>query len=391
MKILNLCPYWISRPNSGGSIRVYNLNRELSNHFKIHQLSFRPRMDTNNNIFKNHEIKTNENYSEFQYSFKSILLSSYLLYKLNLPHDILQSFILEKINFSKKIKGDIIQVEHPWLFEFAYKNYKDKPIVLASHNVEYILIKDIINKDASYFKSLLPKIRKIEVDSLEKSDMIFCVSDEDIKIFKNDFNIKKEKMRLIPNGVNCKYYNILSETEKQNFKRKLNLPLSKIVLFIGSDHYPNREAISFIKKFAKENTDVYFLVVGAVGKGLKNEDNLIFTGHVKDLISYVNAADIAINPLASGSGTNLKMLEYLAAGIPTITTKVGNRGLDLKNEKDVLISELDDFSQKIANLICDEDLYDNLRYDGRDKVERIYDWPVIAAKVVECYNELLNE
>jgi len=392
MKILNLCPYWVSKPNSGGSIRVYNLNREISKCFEIIQFSFRPRMGTDNNIFKDHNLKINKNYSEFQYSFKSILLSSYILYKLKLPHDILQSSILKKLNFSKKaLEGDIVQIEHPWLSEFAHENYKNKPIILSSHNVEYILIKDLISKNAPYFKNLLPKIRKIEEDSLEKADMVFCVSNEDMKIFKNDFKIKKEKMRLIPNGVNCKNYSILSESQKQDLKLKLNLPLSKVVLFIGSDHYPNREAITSIKKFSEENSDLIFLVVGEVGKGLKNEDNLIFTGHVQNIIPYICAADIAINPLVSGSGTNLKMLEYLAAGIPTITTKIGNRGLDLKDKKDILICELEDFPKNITNLITDPDLYDSLQYNGRRKVEKIYDWSVIAGRAVETYNEILNE
>ena len=33
-------------------------------------------------------------------------------------------------------------------------------------------------------------------------------------------------------------------------------------------------------------------------------------------------ADIGINPLISGSGTNLKMLEYLSSGLPTVTTPI---------------------------------------------------------------------
>ena len=35
------------------------------------------------------------------------------------------------------------------------------------------------------------------------------------------------------------------------------------------------------------------------------------------------AADVAINPMATGSGTNLKIVEYLAAGVPVVTSTVG--------------------------------------------------------------------
>jgi hypothetical protein len=40
-----------------------------------------------------------------------------------------------------------------------------------------------------------------------------------------------------------------------------------------------------------------------------------------------NASDFAINPISTGSGTNVKMMEYLAAKLPILTTSFGKRGL----------------------------------------------------------------
>ena len=39
--------------------------------------------------------------------------------------------------------------------------------------------------------------------------------------------------------------------------------------------------------------------------------------------------DLAINPVTTGSGTNLKMLDYMAAGVPVLSTPHGARGLGL--------------------------------------------------------------
>lgn len=388
MKILNLCPYWVYPPNSGGSIRIYNLNQEISKKYEVSLMSFRARMGSDSSIFRTNELKLNNNFTEKQFSNKTILLSSFLLYKLNLPYDILQSPILNITNSKKnKLDGEIIQIEHPWLFKFAYKHYSENPIILAAHNVEYILIEDLINKKAPYLKRILSKIRDIELNALQNSDMIFCVSNDDINTFNKDFNINKKKMKLIPNGVDCKKYKIYSEKEKSNFKKKLGLPDKKIALFIGSDHFPNREAIQSIKQFAAINKDVLFLVVGEAGKRFQNTENIIFTGHVKSLIDYITAADIAINPLSSGSGTNLKMLEYLAAGLPTITTEIGNRGLNLKNGKEIILSELSQFPEYIDELASDEDNED-LISRGRERVEKEYDWEVIANKAIKYYETL---
>ena len=73
------------------------------------------------------------------------------------------------------------------------------------------------------------------------------------------------------------------------------------------------------------------------------------------------AADIAINPILRGSGTNLKMLEYLAAGLPIITTQEDDRGLDLEHLDSAIISEIDRFLFCIDKLFSDKTLYDNLK------------------------------
>ena len=99
MKILDLCPYWVYPPNSGGSIRVYNLNKELSKKFDVIQVSSRARMTSKKNFFKGNLLKINENYYEHQYSNLPVLLTSYILYKFHLPFDILQSSILNKFRF----------------------------------------------------------------------------------------------------------------------------------------------------------------------------------------------------------------------------------------------------------------------------------------------------
>lgn len=391
MKILELSPYWVCPPNGGGPIRIYNLNKEISKEFEIVQVSYRTRLTSERNFFKSNVLKINDNYYEYQYFNIPILLSSYFLYKLHLPYDILQSSILnnyKKLNESK-FNCDILQIEHPWLFDFAYKQFNEKPLIFTAHNVEYVLIKDLILKKAPFFKNILPKVKDLERRALEKSDLIFTVSNDDLKIFNKSFKIKKEKMRVIPNGVDCSKYEITPQNERNKFKKMLGLPLKKIALFIGSDHYPNREAINFIKKFADFNRDVVFLIVGAAGRNMRNTDNVIFTGHVNELKPYIKSSDIAINPLVSGSGTNLKMLEYLAAGLPTITTKIGNRGLDLRDKKEVLVSDLDKFPEYINQVSNDKELYQQLCLNGREIVEEKYDWKVIAQKAMNCYREFL--
>ena len=50
--------------------------------------------------------------------------------------------------------------------------------------------------------------------------------------------------------------------------------------------------------------------------------------HVPLTASTLSAADVAVNPVGFGSGSNIKMPVYLAAGLPIVTTPVGLRGFE---------------------------------------------------------------
>ena len=54
---------------------------------------------------------------------------------------------------------------------------------------------------------------------------------------------------------------------------------------------------------------------------------IIFTGVVEDLPVYIQSADLCVCPLFSGGGTRLKLLEYMAAGKPIVSTQKGAEGI----------------------------------------------------------------
>ena len=55
---------------------------------------------------------------------------------------------------------------------------------------------------------------------------------------------------------------------------------------------------------------------------------MVALGYVPDLRPVLAAADVAVNPVATGSGSNVKLSEYLAAGLPVVTTPLGLRGYE---------------------------------------------------------------
>ena len=72
-------------------------------------------------------------------------------------------------------------------------------------------------------------------------------------------------------------------------------------------------------------------------------------GYVEDLKPLYAAADIGLNPVTYGSGTSVKVIEYLAAGLRVVSTAAGMRGYEQLRER-IHKTELADFAAVITTL-----------------------------------------
>jgi glycosyltransferase involved in cell wall biosynthesis len=98
--------------------------------------------------------------------------------------------------------------------------------------------------------------------------------------------------------------------------------------------------------------------------------------------------DVALNPMEHGSGTNLKMLDFFAAGIPVISTPTGARGLGVEDGRHCRVVEMDGFVPAIAALLeANATVREALALEARALVEVQFDWERIAAKVKQALQD----
>lgn len=394
MDILNVSPYGIYPPTSGGFIRIHNLNLELSKYSNVFLFSQGIRKFELKYPLNSWITKINENYTEYRFVNKLSIFSSYFTGVLNIP-PVFTGNVLTAVNpkiLNKYIENcDLIQVEHPWQFHYVFKKKPSMtPIILSEQNVEFDLLKQALVSESLFSKKLYRIIKEKEAYAVENSDSIFVTSTEDMKMLIKEFSVPKDKIHLIPNGVDLSVFHPPNIEDKEKIKKILGLSEKKVILFTGSKFVPNILAVNEILKIAEEIKDenVMFIVAGSVGNSFKSRKNVLFTGYVEDISDYFKIADIAINPMISGSGTNLKILEYLSSGIPTITTKTGARGHDFENGKHVIISEIVNFPNWINILLNDLDLCAKLKKNGQELVTDCYDWKQIAKTQIKIYEKL---
>ena len=111
--------------------------------------------------------------------------------------------------------------------------------------------------------------------------------------------------------------------------------------------------------------------VRSVVKGLPR---VHLTGAVDDAVRELAAAQVAVVPIQSGSGTRLKILEAWAARTAVVSTPLGAEGLNA-GEALQLASSPDEFINTIGTLLTSETECDRIAAAGRGLYERRFTWP----------------
>lgn len=311
-------------------------------------------------------------YKNFFFSF-SHWDSELLLFKIFLEEDLISDF-------------DIVQCEFPYLFPVAYlAKLVHKPIVTVSLGVEYDFQREILKAGTKQADDL-DYLRQGERFSLANSDRIFVCSEVDLKRLKELYGLDGRKATVIPNGADVDYYEGVAP---YHFGRPT-------VLFVGSAlHPPNKEAIDLLKReilpqVAMRIRDVLFAFVGKLDSGGPHRrEHVVELGEVEDLRPYLLGSTLCVAPIGHGSGTRVKIIEYMAAGRAVVSTSKGAEGLEVVHGENIIVADgPESFSKAIVELLQDEERRRYLGENGRRLVRQKYDWQVVCQKALCVYREL---
>ncbi len=161
-----------------------------------------------------------------------------------------------------------------------------------------------------------------------------------------------------------------------------------LAIFLGSLHPPNVEAARFIRDvLAPALPQIRFAIAGSVCDRLGDAPaNVRLLGLVGERAKarLFRRCDVAINPMFTGAGTNLKMLDFMSAGLPIVSTPVGARGLDLEDGRHCVVASEERFASAIAGLIVDPARKTSLGDSARALAYERYTWRSIAERMHEA-------
>jgi glycosyltransferase involved in cell wall biosynthesis len=156
---------------------------------------------------------------------------------------------------------------------------------------------------------------------------------------------------------------------------------STLVFIGGFGHSPNTDAVLYLAndlmpRIWRDRPDATLVAIGPDPtpeiSALANERFQIL-GYVPELEPYLRVARMTVSPLRFGAGVKGKIISSLQAGVPVVTTSIGNEGIDLRDREEALVADsAEAFAAACVELMGDDELWRKLSDSGRTFVAERY-------------------
>jgi MoaA/NifB/PqqE/SkfB family radical SAM enzyme/glycosyltransferase involved in cell wall biosynthesis len=251
---------------------------------------------------------------------------------------------------------------------------------IVQHNVEWDRLEE--------FGHDVKRLRPIEQSVLGMVDEVIAVSLDDRRRMVAA-GLPEDKVTVIPHGVELERFALASG---QGIRERYDIPSGVPLLFFhGTLHYwPNTEAVRFMAErllppLLERHPELRIMVTGPNPPMYYSHPSLIFTREQDDLEAHIAASDVCICPLFAGGGTRMKLLEYLAAGKPIVSTAKGAEGLQIVDGEQMLIREdVQGMVEAVCEILDSPSRAHSLGRSARDFAAH-YDWLAIADAYIELY------
>lgn len=255
--------------------------------------------------------------------------------------------------------ADVVLTREPWQTSYVLTaTDTETPVIFSSHNVETERFGDI--RQPFFEERVQNRVAALERRAVEDADLIVCTSKHDASVYRQVYN-PESPILIVPNGT---YQSDLRDHRPESVgarecRRTHRIPTNATVcVFMGSNYKPNAEAahtiVDIAERIQNETQPVHFLILGSVGNALSRRNlpaNVTVTGYVENNFeAHLDAADIALNPMQSGGGTNIKLIDFFARSLPVISTPFGARGIDAADGKELIVASINEFPEAIKSL-----------------------------------------
>ncbi|MFC7497899.1 TIGR03087 family PEP-CTERM/XrtA system glycosyltransferase [Enterovirga sp. GCM10030262] len=212
-----------------------------------------------------------------------------------------------------------------------------------------------------------------------RADFSLFVSEAEAALFRAKANLPDADIRAVENGVDLAFYDPAADFPK------LDPTSGPLIAFTGQmDYPPNAEAVAVFAHdvwplVRKVRPDARFAIVGrsptAAVRRLGQGDDVIVTGAVDDIRSWLAAASLVVAPLRIARGVQNKVLEAMAMARPVVASPAAFEGIEAEPGRDLVVADTAEAqADAILALLADPDRAAALGTAARARVESAYRW-----------------
>ncbi len=371
-------------PKSGGEVRLFNFYFELSKYFNITLIS-------SSHLFGEHQnIRHNSKFLERRVPKDASFVKHWQRLEMvkgdgdlsgpclsECGNDFTE---LHKIYLEEYEKAEIIVHDFPFTVDFdLFLGLDNKPRIYNSHNCEYSLYKKLHLSAPS--NEIVNIVKRAELKLLKSANLVSYCGENDLTAFEEILGSEIKKSCFVPSGMTPMLHAGREINEKNH------------AVFIGSGHLPNVEAANYIvKKLAPNCANIIFDVIGNCLPEGNYPANVIRHGLVspEDKNKIISNAKIAINPMLEGSGSSLKIMDFVSHGIAVLSTPIGLRGFDFVDGKHCLVADINDFANALIKNIKDNKKLNKINAAASLFAHENYSWASVVKRFADKVNTLFS-
>jgi sugar transferase (PEP-CTERM/EpsH1 system associated) len=393
VRVLFLCPFIPWPLTDGGRTRVYHLMRAAAANHEVHLLAL---------------VDEREDPSAAQHLETDGIQVELVPYRRSLPratvgalrrgHSVYRQMFASN-RFASVLRGrlardsyDIVQCEYAYMAQYFVAR-SGPAWVMDAHNVEFRLSQSIVATRSRWdvlYRSYAAREwrlrRREERQACRQMDRVLAVSEDDANLLRHE--APGARIHVIPNGV---------DTSRFAPADRRPAPSGDVV-FVGDMSYrPNADGVLWFCREVWHRIRIQlpaarFRVIGRPSPEVTRLHGLPgveVVGRVPEILPYLQAADVLLVPLRSGSGTRFKVLEALAVGAAVVSTSKGHEGIGVTPGKHLLSADSpESFAASTITLLKRPELRTTIGAAGRRLIEERYSWAGISRDVSAVYESL---
>ncbi len=243
----------------------------------------------------------------------------------------------------------------------------------------------------------------------KRASKIICVSEDLKEHLHHKWQVGYDRLIVLPCAANTNSFG--GQQNPTQTREKMGLKDEQIVVWVGGFYvwHDLSLLIDAFKIVVEEKPKTRLILVGdgetksqieemVASYGLS--DSVILIGAVShdSIPALLSMADVTVSPYPSlaakdgGTGTPLKIFEYMAAGKPVVASATDQASSVIRNDENGFLVEPDNpvaFGQAIIRILSDQDLQIRLGRNARKLAVEKYSWENYAKQLEDIYQSVL--